>query len=215
MATGFKPTGVAIVELCAHSGAFDGFVQQGTDLVESTLLISDNEAEKLARVIGTLVGEYRKSGRMSPEICIGFEGGTLLIVWGDSGGVTLRFRKGVDRIESVVAECRTFLKQVLSDAAPAPIVTAVEEPVFKKPPADGAWVRYEPRLVNLLSGVISRSQASRIIQRVLVSMELSDPVPDDMLENITREVLEKIPDRRRRMAIAAEARDELELILNN
>lgn len=214
MSTGFKPTGVAIVELCAQSGALDGFVQQGADLVESTLMISDNEAEKLARNIGTLVGEYKKSGRMSPEICIGFEGGTLLVVWGESGGVTLRFRKGVERIESIVAECRMFLKQVLNETAPVPIVITPEEPASKPSPAEGAWIRYEPRLVNLLSGVISRSQASRIIQRVLDSMDISDPVPDDMLENITREVLEKIPDRRRRVAIAAEARDELEHILN-
>jgi hypothetical protein len=72
-----------------------------------------------------------------------------------------------------------------------PIVIAPEEPASKPSSAEGAWIRYEPRLVNLLSGVISRSQASRVIQRVLVSMDISDPVPDDMLENITREVLEK------------------------
>ena len=209
MGNGFKSTGVAIVELCSHSGAFDGFVQQGTELVESTLSISDKEAERLAKNIGTLAAEYRKSGRLAPEICLGFQGGTLLIVWGNSGGVTLRFRSGVERIESVIAECRTFLKQVLDDVAPEPEVVAAVEASENE-----AWKRYEPRLLNLLSGVVSRSQASKMIQRILASMDLSGSVPDNMLAEFTREVLEKIPDRRKRESLAAEARDEIEHSLN-
>ncbi len=209
MAKGFKSTGVAIVELCSYSGAFDGFVQQGMELVESTLSISDKEAERLAKNIGTLAAEYRKSGRFSPEIFLGFQGGTLLIVWGNTGGVTLRFRGGVDRIESVIAECRTFLKQVLDDVAPEPIVVAAVEA-----PENEAWKRYEPRLLNLLTGVVSRSQASKMIQRILASMEISGAVPDDMLAEFTSEVLDKIPDRRKRESLAAEARDEIEHSLN-
>lgn len=212
MAKGFKSTGVAMVELCSHSGAFDGFVQQGLELVESTLSISDREAERLAKNIGILAGEYRKSGRLSPEICLGFEGGTLLTVWGNSGGVTLRFRSGIDRIESVIAECRTFLKQVLDDVAPEPIAAAEEE--VPEAPANQAWKLYEPRLLNLLSGVVARSQASRMIERILASLDISEAVPDDMLTEITDEVLNKIPDRRKREALAAEARDELEHILH-
>lgn len=212
MANGFKSTGVAIVELCSHSGAFDGFVQQGTELVESTLSISDQEVERLARNVGTLAAEYRKSGRLAPEIYLGFEGGTLLIVWGNSGGVTLRFRSEVERIESVIAECRTFLKQVLDDVMPEPIAVAAVPAVEAS--ADEGWKHYEPRLINLLAGVVSRAQASRIIQRILVSLDISGPVPDDMLARITSEILGKIPDRRKREAIAADARDELEKILH-
>lgn len=209
MTRGFKSTGVAIVELCSSSGAFDGFVQRGMELVESTLSISDKEVERWAQKIGILAAEYRKSGRLYPEICLGFQRGTLLIVWGNSGAVTLRFRGGVDRIETVIAECRTFLKQVLDDGEPEPVAIATVEP-----PVNEAWKRYEPRLINLLSGVVSRSQASRMIERVLASMEISGPVPDDMLAKFTRELLEKIPDRRKREALAAEARDEIENSLN-
>ena len=209
MSKGFKPIGIALVELCSHSGAFDGFVQQGTELLESTLSISDREAERLAKNIGTLAAEYRRSGRLSSEICLGFQGGTLLIVWGNSGGVTLRFRSVIERIELVIAECRMFLKQVLDDVAPEEVAAATPET-----PENGAWSRYEPRLLNLLTGVVSRSQASRMIERILASMEITSPVPDGRLAELTSEVLKKIPDRRKREALAAEARDELEHSLN-
>jgi hypothetical protein len=210
MVNRFKPTAVAIAELCSHSGAFDGFVQQGMELIESTLLISDEEAERLARNIGALAEGYRTSDRLAPEICMGFGAGTLLVVWGNTGGVTLRFRRGIERIESVIADCRIFLKQVLDDTPPEPV-----EVEIIAAPVEEIWKLYEPRLLGLLSSVVSRSQASRIIQRILVTMELTDNIPNQMLPEITREVLGKIPDRRKREALAAEARDELEHCLNS
>lgn len=215
MASGFKSTGVAIVELCSHSGAEDGFVLQGQELIESTLSISDKDAERLAKSIGNLAGQYRDSGRLGSEICLSFEKGSLLIVWGGAYGVALRFRDEIDRIEAVVAECRTFLKQVLSDAVPEqaiPVAVVTPEP---PPPDENLWKRYEPRLVNLLTGVVPRPQASRMIQRILESMELSGAVPDDMLKEITGKVIQKIPDRRKRESLTAEANEELEHILNS
>lgn len=216
MANGFKPTGVALVELCSLSGAIDGFVQQGTELVENNLQISDEEAERLATNIGTLAGEYRKSGRTAPEICIGLERGTLLVIWGDIGGVTLRFRGQIDRLESVIAECRSFLKQVLGDAPPlVGVLPPEEDEAANDEGAGDLWKAYEPKLIGLLAKIISRGQATRIVQRVVGSLDLSEPIDGNILDQITREVLEKVPDRRKREALAAEAKDVLNQLFNS
>lgn len=200
--------GVRLVELCSHSGATDGCVMQGTELIDSTLSISDSEAEKIARKIGGLTSDYRAGGRLGQEIYLRFAGGTLLIVWNDVGGLMLRFRNNPDRVESIVAECRTFLKQVLDDSLP-------EIPATEAMSDGETWQRFEPQLINLLASVVSRSQTKRIIQRVLDSLEISGPVPDASLEEVTRHILDKVPDRRKREALAAEARDELTKAFNS
>lgn len=214
MAMGFKPTGIALVELCSYCGAVDGFLQQGAELLESTVSIRDTEVEELVSNISRMTAEYAKSGRTAQEICMGFNGGTLLIVWGDVGGVTLRFQGKIDRIEKAIAECRSFLKQILNDKPPEPEPEAEPEPSPEVSQPDAAWSRYEPLLTNLLTSVVSRSTAGTIIRRVIDSLALGESVPDASLEKITRLVLEKVPDRRKREALAAEARDNLEKSLN-
>lgn len=216
MANGFKSTGVALVELCSLSGAVDGFVQQGSELVENNLQVSDQEAERLAKNIGTLAGEYRKSARTAPEILLGFKGGTLLIVWGDIGGVTLRFRDEIDRLETIIAECRTFLKQSLGDTPPPMAVMPIgDEPAVDSEQAVEIWAVYEPKLIGLLAKIISRGQASLMVQRVIDSLEISSPIDVHAAEEITRRVLEKVPDRRKRDALTAEAKDLLKLLTNS
>lgn len=210
MSGNFKPTGVALVELCTYSGAIAGFVQQGAELIESTLSISDAETEGLAGRIHTLVGEYRASGRSPKELYLEFERGTLLVVWAETGGVTLRFRGGVERLEAVIAECRVFLQQVLGEAQ--------VQPAAAVPPSGneaGAWGRCEPVLINLLARVVSRAQAAKMVQRTAESLGLPSSPPDDQIEKIVRAVLERVPDRRKRDALLAEATEEIARILKS
>ena len=210
MSGNFKPTGVALVELCTYSGAIAGFVQQGAELIESTLSIADSETEGLADRIHTLVAEYRASGRTPKELYLEFERGTLLVVWAETGGVTLRFRGEVERLEAVIAECRIFLQQVLGEAQAQPVTAA--SPAEK---VAVAWDRCEPVLVNLLAKVVSRAQASKMIQRSIESLGISGSPPDDQIEKVARAVLDRVPDRRKRDALLAEATEEIARILKS
>lgn len=182
-------------ELYSQEGVHGVCLQDGRHVVEHDLPFSDARAAEFAQQVDNMVGGYQSVGREVWQIFAAFERSQLLVVCRGT------FRLSI--IMALAADTATVASRAahaLMHAEPRP------EPHGESAPAAGP-TRHEVEqvLAGLLGRVVGAPQAAKLIGRYLILPETNgDKIPVEQARKAGLAVLEAVPNRGKRAALASE-----------
>lgn len=202
--------GHSLVKLCQETKARSGWVQHGSQLVESNLAASETRVGQMAGTVHEMVAAYSSVGRIMESIVFGYGEHYLLISCEAEMRVALLFPRKSGRVGGVFTRARRFLREqrgrilevTTGEPAPNESVSVIEE-------VQSHWPVVEERLTGLLAKVIGSGQAKRQIVRALQDFQVVGEPDFQQIAPIAKHVIEKVPHRGKQQALMAELADFL------
>lgn len=194
-----------LAELYIQPGISGACLQIGGATLLHDLPYSDDRVMNFAARIDQLISSYEGVGRQIWQICSGFDSFTLLILCRSNVRLTLLLQPGTDpalastRATRLLMEVEMQRGPVNDHAGPAPL---------EKPAANGSSNGHMPReefeklLTGLLGRVTGSAQTNILIQRGL--KDANGGLSKDEARRIGLSILDTIPNRGKRSALAAE-----------
>jgi len=190
-------------DLYVQPGVSGACLQLGDMVLVHDLPYSDDRVTNLAARIENLVGSYESVGRGIWQICAGYENFRLLILCHSMMRLTLLLRPETD--PSLAAGRGMHLLMEVKNieprqaASPPPPVHAAASLKTGMPRED-----FEKLVSGLMGRVTGSAQAAKLIQRELATHGINGQLDPEEARRIGLIILEYIPNRGKRAALASE-----------
>ena len=218
---------VAAMSLHRLPGVGGLLLQKGRNRITSHLPFSESRVEELAGALGRMAEGYRQVKRDVRQIWLEYDGGRVLVLQqhGTQLIVILSAKADVDLVSGAA---NLFLSEHATQLAMLPAEPVIqvtgttatpvmEELVVTRPQAAenliakveatiSVWPQVRKAMEGMLGKVMGRAQIGNLIDRCVKECGVPDPyhMTKDQLESIGQKVLEQIPNKSKRTALAAE-----------
>ena len=192
-------------------------LQSADRLLHNQLPLSDPFATDLIQRVHAMMKGYASVGRKVNRLFISFGKVWLLIVSHGETRISVMTQQGCD-LDSTCSAAEAFIRENIEGinvAASQPVAVAVVEPKKIIEAGTPVW-QVKQVCLGILTKVMGQAQAVRLIEREIVELRKAEPdpsapMPKPLLVKLSQAILDKVPNRARRSALA----DEFETAIQN
>lgn len=197
-----------LVDLYAQPGVSGVCLQSGASVLVHDLPFSDTRAADLAARVEHLFASYEGVGREIWQVCVGFDDYWLLILCRGILRLSLLLKTESDVTLVSSRATRLLLELKVPSAQAEPVPEAMPLPTAEVIHGQISRLDFDRVVTSLLSRVTGRAQAGKLIAREMNKLNGQGSqglAPDDAIR-LGESILDSIPNRGKRDALAAELR---------
>ena len=206
--------GRLLTDLYSQPGVCGACLQVRDTVLIHDLPYSDDRIAGLAKRIDRLIAGYENVGRSIWQICAGFEKYRLLILCRSNTRLSILLKPEIDPA-LIAGRATRLLMEVeipeapaaqMPEAAPVPKAVEVQPQAVAEPvPAGGlSRAEFEKLLLGLMTRVTGATIAAKLVERELAGKNGATSFPKEEARKMGLAIIENIPNRGKRGALAQE-----------